>query len=631
MIGKALLVAALLVVTFWLVLDLTSREEMSDPIDDGAHLANKKAPELAATVRKTAAETDDAEERAAAVALLAELGGQDEAAQLRVLQARRGRTPFDEALVRHLIGLLEAKDPKLRWRARVQLQGMDARIAPLIAPLFTSESVALRQHAIGLLAVWLRAGYEVQLPDLLSLLDDADRSVNQGALSIICAIGIPYDEAIAKKLLVLLDAGPSPGRSGSTERGFSSSGSLGTNGITAGLARMGPQGIALLLPWLESSDALTRTAVLIGLSVAEPEQIKANLEAVEGGLRDPEPRVQSAALLVLQKLQGDCVACLPALQAIVQDDELPDELIQSTLYVVGQMGSRAKAAVPWLVERLDKHEEFVADSIAETLAAIGARPDLAVPALTTLVEKEFSDAGAKALAAFGRHGYEAARRAYDQGDEDVRFALLWTFATYGEGAAETVPLLLPLIEGEDYDMRERAIGTVGFIGPRAAAALPTIMEQLAKGPDVLPPRAASATLVRMGKAGEDALLRGLRSKDARMRLQSAAVVEHFQGRSYFAFDALEGLLGDPDVKLRRAALKAAAVTVFHVSGGGVPEEIGQDPQVRKRLRILFERAAKDADAKLRAEAEAWLKRLDQVERAEAQKKAVGHGASETQR
>ena len=598
MIGRVVLLAVLLLAISWLLFGAGWEDENLDQDEQDSPLEAGDAPQLSGSKRKALGPEDAEEERRAAAAMLAELLNGDETAQLRVLQAHRGVAPFNEALVKHLIALLQAKNPLLQWQARVKLQNMGVRIAPLIAPLFTSDVTELRLHALGLLGTWLQSGGKPELPDLLILLEDPDRAVRQTTLALICAYGVPYEDALAKKLLALLDTDPS----GSS------------NGPAAGLARMGREGVALLLTRLDSPNLRTRVSVLSGLTSASPDLLKANIGALKHGLGDPEEQVKSAALWALIVLKGDCVECLGALQALLQDEALSLETVQGTVHVLELMGSRAAEAVPLLVERLDEHEEFIADSIAKALAAIAAYPDLVIPALTSLIEKEFSDAGAKALAAYGARGYRAARLAFEQGDEDVRYALLWTFATYGERAADAVPLLLPLITGDDYDARERAVGTVGFIGPRARAALPAIMDRLAEGPDVLTPQAASATLARMGPVGEEALRQALRSKKAKLRLQAAKVVQAFHGRSQFAYDELEALLDDKDVKVRRAALLAATVTVFHWSGGGIPEEAGLDPKVRARLRAMLEHVSRDADATLRRDAEAWRKQLDEMER-----------------
>ena len=97
---------------------------------------------------------------------------------------------------------------------------------------------------------------------------------------------------------------------------------------------------------------------------------------------------------------------------------------------------------------------------AVALGAIHARPDTVLPALQTLIQTEGSDAAARALATYGRAGYECARELLQGEDPDARHAALLVFAwgyPYGPG-----------------HYRPRGLG----LGPRVPAAGCDTLERL---------------------------------------------------------------------------------------------------------------------------------------------------------
>ena len=252
----------------------------------------------------------------------------------------------------------------------------------------------------------------------------------------------------------------------------------------------------------------------------------------------------------------------------------------------------------WLGEPYAKQ----ADLAAATLGAIRSGPDLVLPALEALVTRQGSDAAAKAMGAFGPLAYDHAVRVLEEGDEYARYSVLWTFATLGEQAAAIVPRLIPLINGEDADIALRVVGTLGFIGPKAQAAVPAIMKRLAKGPETLPYRVAADTLIRLGRPAEVALRTALRSGSDVERHQALRVLTRFHVRSAFALEEIAVLAQAKDPRVRGDAIEAAAVALFDPHRPDMRYPPTRDQATVARVRAILERGTKDKEEAVRARA-----------------------------
>jgi HEAT repeat protein len=397
---------------------------------------------------------------------------------------------------------------------------------------------------------------------------------------------VPYDAKLAQRLLAMLRDKP-----------------MGHSfGPGTGLARMGPQGVSLLVALTSDGEMRERVAAWRGLAQASAEDLKPHLAhfALYIGDANETWNLRIAAIYALRALKGDCVECLPALREALTEEDY--DLAKPCLMVLAEMGPRAAAAVPDLLPWLDEPYPKQADLIATTLGAIRSRPDLVLPALEGLITRQGSDAAAKAMGAFGPVAYDYAVRVLEDGDEYARYSVLWTFATLGEQAAAIVPRLVPLISGDDPDIALRVVGTLGFIGPKAQAAVPAIMERLAKGPDVLPYRAAADTLIRLGQPAEAALKTALRSGSEVERHQALRVLTRFHVRSAFALEEIAVLAQAKDPRVRGDAIEAAAVALFDPHRPDMKYPPTRDQATVARVRAILERGTKDKEEAVRARA-----------------------------
>jgi len=554
-------------------------------------LLDRPAPKLVAGAQKPVTPDEEAKARIAAKHLLDELRQMDEKAQTELLGTRvrvasPWVVPFSEELVLYLIGLLASEDSQLPNYAAMYLRRMGARVAPFLFPLLASDATEVTKvRALTLIDGWRMQGAAPAMPALLPLLDDELVQLQNVALRIVNG-GVPYDAQLAQRLLAMLREKPT--------------GSM--FGPGTGLARMGPPGVALLVGLTGNGEARERVAAFHGLSQARGQHLKPHLAHFALHIADAneDPGLRIAAILALRALEGDCLECLQALRDALSEKSY--DLANPALTVLTQMGPRAAAAVPDLLPWLDETDPKQADRTAATLGAIRSRPDLVLPALAGLITRQGSDDAAKAMGAYGPVAFDHALRVLDEGDEYARYSILWTFATLGERAAAIVPRLIPLINGDDPDISLRVVGTLGFIGLKASAAVPAIMERLAQGAGVLHARAAGDTLIRMGKPAEDALVAALRSSNETARRQALRVLTRFHVRSAFALEGIGVMAQAKDARVRGDAIEAAAVALFDPQHPGVIYPPARDRATVARVRAILERGQQDKDETVRARA-----------------------------
>jgi HEAT repeat protein len=169
-----------------------------------------------------------------------------------------------------------------------------------------------------------------------------------------------------------------------------------------------------------------------------------------------------------------------------------------------------------------------------TLAELGPRARAALPTLLELLESPNQHVALLAAQAFGAMGPDAVKHAPDLLDKSIlpspfMFVARTALAAMGE---DVVPVLVKALEEGDVIRQQRAVSALELMGPKAAAAVPTLIGLL---PAAQPKMAiyddwgtvqvtAIRTLGEIGKAARPALpaLRKLAALRPGARFQAAA-------------------------------------------------------------------------------------------------------------
>lgn len=483
----------------------------------------------------------------AAAALLAELAGQASDGQLEAFRRHPETIAFDAALAKQLVACLRSDNLDVSVEASRRLVQMGSRALPWLRDLLLSEEAGLRFKVRSIFDDWVSAEQVVLDLDYLALLESPHGAVIGFALGAL-QMRRAYDRALAARLVELANHAAEAWQ-GRLAKGV--------------LAGMGPKGRELLRPLL--------AADLAGASTESRKE----------------------ALDIMLANEADWSLLTPALLQVLEDEEEERALAFLALDLLARETARPESAIPTLIRLLSSPDESLASRAAEVLGLIAAQPEVVLPALLQSINEDGSEAAARALAAYGRQGYELALRVLRNGDPAAQEAALFVFAEQGAAAAAVVPEVLALIGGEDVLLSQRAIQTVGEIGPRASEAIPLILATLKQEPDPRTLQTAALALGRLGLAAEASLRAALGSSDPRQRRQALRLVAlGFRGRAPFACAELEASLASKNETELYLAADALIVTLFYPAGFLQTPPGVEDRVARERVREVLTRLAK---------------------------------------
>lgn len=195
--------------------------------------------------------------------------------------------------------------------------------------------------------------------------------------------------------------------------------------------------LAALEEFLEPSDAALA-------AVAE----------LRGGLKDPDPRIQAAAVAALGRLTAQPDALLPKLLALF--DQTAATPLGPLAYVAAEAVSHyGPRAVPLLQDAVRDPQPQVRRSAALTICLLGTEARDVVPALI----EAFADADLDTRRPF------------------LMNALLCT----REHALPALPLMREFLDDEDFHTQYWACRVLAALGPHAAPAAPRLVELVGDG------------------------------------------------------------------------------------------------------------------------------------------------------
>ena len=291
----------------------------------------------------------------------------------------------------------------------------------------------------------------------------------------------------------------------------------------AALAGRGGDAAVPLLPALKRGGA--RVEVIL-VRIGPPA-----IPALEGALRDRESAQSAARLLGLMGARGR--PAIPALAALLQDLRARDDARAATAQALGQIGP----------EKLDGPGQTAAsDPVLGALTAALSGP----PAVQRAAALALGELGPAARPAIG----SLARLSRDSDVEVARAACFALGQTRSQAAA---PALLARLQQADAASPVAASG-LARLGPEARAAVSgLIVSQAGTKDDV---RLAQAVLERLGTVAVPDLVEALKAPGAAARGAAADALGLMGPRAAAAGPSLEALLNDRELPVLLAAARA---------------------------------------------------------------------------
>jgi len=228
------------------------------------------------------------------------------------------------------------------------------------------------------------------------------------------------------------------------------------------------------------------------------------------GRRSAKQRAEEEARAkkAIEELQGADEAALVA--ALNHEDR---RVRRAALQMITEQDLRSETAIEGIIPRLADHWAPVSRAAKQALVGIGE------PAVAPLIAAFGSNSPHRNLS-FSKGGKD--------GGTSIRTVIKDTLGEIGEPA---VPALIEALENSDPLIRRNAIGALGRIGPRAAAAIPALVHALEKDND------ATVRLNALGDLGliaplepklEPAARAALNADDPRLRKTANKTIENIE-------------------------------------------------------------------------------------------------------
>jgi HEAT repeat protein len=292
---------------------------------------------------------------------------------------------------------------------------------------------------------------------------------------------------------------------------------------------------------------------------------------VPGGVRDELGRLAG-----LDPEAIDTVQLKQRINRLIANLKLPDAEDRATAArAMGQIGSRARDAVPALVAALKDQHGDVRSSAAAALGNIGPEAEEVAPALYPLLEDGDPSVRSTAAAALGMIGLEAKElvpallSSLKDQDARVRSSAAAALGNIGPEAEEVAPALLSLLEDQDARVRSSAIDTLSQVELMIDEVVPRFMAAL----NDQSARVRISAIRALGKAElltdgvVSALVTAIKDQDRFVRLSAVSALGHIRPEAVErsgqtgpeakgAVSALIEALNDPDAEVRSLAAKA---------------------------------------------------------------------------
>jgi HEAT repeat protein len=267
------------------------------------------------------------------------------------------------------------------------------------------------------------------------------------------------------------------------------------------LARIGPADAALidlLRPLLADGDGYVRRTTIDALGGLGPKAARAAAD-LEKTTQDPLVVNRIQAHVALIRVAGDDRQ-VRALAAYLAVRNCPEGSAASAAEHLGNLGKRARAALPQLVAALKHPESQVRVNAAAAVGRVGADTQAAIKALIDLLqgdpETQVRRSAAAALGAIGpraKAAIPALRNALrkEQGGWWVAAAALGQI-----GGVEAVTALVDALNNKDPDVRMEASRQLGNLGRLALPAVQPL-RKARQDPEAVVRKAAARALFKI--------------------------------------------------------------------------------------------------------------------------------------
>ena len=370
---------------------------------------------------------------------------------------------FGSAAVPYLIDALKNDNNKVQYVASMALGEIHPRPVEAIPALIEATKAGV-SAAAGSLGRMGPDYAEITVPVLIEALSSRDLYVRANAISGLGDIGPKAAPAVSGLIKALDDWDPSV-----QEVAYDALGQIGPP--------FPDEVIPTLIERLYHPDWAQRDCAIEALGAIGPDARDATDRIIEL-LKDKEEYVRRDAARYLVKINDDPDIVLAPLMEVCGNMDLGSSY---SFMAIGQMGAKAKAAVPFLMDLLGNENDEIRSAAISALGGIGPDAEEAVPALLEILRnKEGEKSYQAAVYALGKIGdtsddvISALAQILRNGDEFLMDPAIEALGALGPGAKDAVPELVKALGSKQWSIRARAAKSIGLIKHNAPGAIPRL-------------------------------------------------------------------------------------------------------------------------------------------------------------
>ncbi len=269
------------------------------------------------------------------------------------------------------------------------------------------------------------------------------------------------------------------------------------------------------------------------------------------GLTDADSSIRRLCAEILGNKPTLASTSVPRLIQTLQHDS--SEYVRGeAATALGKLGPGPEDVIPALIQALDDRQAEVAGKANEALVRIGQ------PAILLLNAKREDPHVLAVLGKMQEPGLNILIEALNDADPKIRLNAVYEFGQMWEAKAPAAKALAKRLDDPDSEVRRMVPSAFSHIGPKAADAIPDILDfiQHHAKPNTDEAQSAVFALAQIGRPSIPALLTLCSLEDQQARLHAIWEIGEFGPEAADAASTLTELLNDSDSSVREHAQDA---------------------------------------------------------------------------
>jgi HEAT repeat protein len=523
-------------------------------------------------------------------ALVPLLQDRDEEVRTAAAEAVAALGPLDEAAADTLAEGLASPDTVVRAQTAEALGTIGAaadEVAPALIAAMEDDNDRVRAKAVEALGKIGESAAEAAIPGLVRALRDQDNWVSALAAEALGQMGESADGAIPALVRSLGHLNPQVRGNAAEALGRLGGVAQGARGALEAAARD------------EDGAVRAQATRALGL-IGEPTTTSARV--ILDGFQDPDPLVRAAAVESVGRGGVSSEDAVGGLVALLKDAN--DQVKVEAAKVLPRLAGATPEVIDGLCRRLlDDDSAWVQVHAALALGQLGTAAGTAGPALLRAAQTGEVGVREQAMRAIAMIQPPETTQALASGLKDA-CGEIRVIASAGWMNAESIPdevipALVETLRDPETQARSNAAHALARLDALPAAAVPLLIECSSDPHDGLRINAAMALRLAPAASIGDVMRRLVADPNSRVRLIAAGSVLSEEPASGEAGAVLVEALGDPALRVRKAALELVESlgkgALGYLDVLKAREALEAEPTLRETLTRLIERLGAPSD------------------------------------